>query len=162
MRIWIVFALLVALWGGEHNKTLPMKVEYVNLDPVYMLDVRRYPKFQAKIELANGQTVFFCCPKAMFDFYLRPFNYPEYHVKEEKDFKKLWVKDYLSGQWIDAKKALYIFGSKLPGPKGDDLIPVRNKDVANIFMLKFGGSRILTFDEVVHKGLGLIKYLDMP
>ena len=106
MRVWILFAFLVALWGGEHNKSLPMKVEYVNLDPVYMLDVRRYPKFQAKIELSNGQTVLFCCPKAMFDFYLRPFNYPEYHVKAEKDFKKLWVKDYLSGQWIDAKKAI--------------------------------------------------------
>ncbi len=133
-----------------------------NLDPVYMLDVTKYPKFNAKIILKSGKEVVFSCPKAMFDFYFRPFDYPEYKVKEESDFKKLLVKDYLTGEWIDAKKAYYVFGSRLSGPKGDDLIPLKSKDHVNIYMLKYGGSRVLTFPDIKQRGYALIKYLDMP
>ncbi|BAF70884.1 nitrous oxide reductase accessory protein NosL [Nitratiruptor sp. SB155-2] len=131
-------------------------------DPVYHIDVNKYPRFQAKIELANEKSVLFCCPKSMFYFYLRPFEFPEYNITKETDFKKLMVKDYISGDWIKAEGATYVFGSRLQGPKGDDLIPVRNKDALNIFRLKYGGTKILTFPEIVHKGIGLIKYLDMP
>ncbi len=161
MRYIVALMFLWVSLFGENNAS-NVKVENVTLDPVYMLPVEKFPKFQAKIELRNGKTVLFCCPKAMFDFYFRPFNYPEYKVKDEKDFKALYVKDYLSGKWIDAKKALYVFGSRLQGPKGDDLIPLRNKDAINIFMLKYGGSRVLTFPEIRQKGFGLIKFLDMP
>jgi len=159
-KILLVVILITSVFASKDlNKTVTASK---NIDPVYMLDVTKYPKFNAKIVLANGKEIVFCCPKAMFDFYFRPFNYPEYNVKEEKDFKKLLVKDYLSGEWIDAKKALYVFGSKLQGPKGDDLIPLRNKDSVNIFMLKFGGTKILTFPDIKKRGFALIKYLDMP
>ncbi len=156
MRRWILLLVMVISLFADTNATKPV------LDPIYHIDVNKHPKFQAKIELRNGQTILFCCPKAMFAFYLRPYLYPEYKIKSELDFKKLLVKDYLSGDWIKAEGALYVFGSRLQGPKGDDLIPVRNKDALNVFRLKYGGTRILTFPEVVHKGYGLIEYLDAP
>ena len=152
--LMIIFAA-ITLFGAETKKN-------VVLDPVYHLDVNKNPKFQAKIELANGKTILFCCPKAMFYFYLRPYQYPEYNITKETDFKKLLVRDYISGDWIKAEGALYVFGSRLQGPKGDDLVPVRNKDTLNIYMLKFGGSKVLTFPEIVHKGVGLIYFLDSP
>ncbi len=162
MRYLIVllmaFTFLLAKGDGEKKEVKIPK----NIDPVYMLDVTKYPKFNAFAELTNGKTVTFCCPKAMFDFYLRPFFYKEYNIKGEKDFKNLYVIDYLTGKKIDAKKALYIFGSKLTGPKGDDLIPVKDQTTSQIFRLKYGGSRVLTFPEVIKKGMGLIKFLDMP
>jgi len=133
-----------------------------NLDPVYMIDISKYPKFNAKIVLKDNKEVMFCCPKSMFSFYFRPFEYIEYNIKEESDFKKLLVKDYLSGDWIDAKKAYYVFGSRVNGPKGDDLIPLKSKDHINIFMLKYGGSKILMFPDIKKRGYGLIKYLDLP
>ena len=157
-KLIVLFLMVIALFASNEKNTTAPK----NIDPVYMLDVTKQPEFNAKIILANGKEIIFCCPKAMFDFYFRPFDYPEYKVKEEKDFKKLLVKDYLSGEWIDAKKALYVFGSKLQGPKGDDLIPLRNKDAVNIFMLKYGGTKILTFADIKRRGYALIKYLDMP
>lgn len=157
-KLIVLFLMVIALFASNEKNTTAPK----NIDPVYMLDVTKQPEFNAKIILANGKEIIFCCPKAMFDFYFRPFDYPEYKVKEEKDFKKLLVKDYLSGEWIDAKKALYVFGSKLQGPKGDDLIPLRNKDAVNIFMLKYGGTKILTFADIKKRGYALIKYLDMP
>jgi len=152
----LFFLLIPLLFANETNTTKTL------VDPVYGLPVDKYPKFQAKIDLADGKEILFCCPKAMFDLYFRPFAYPEYKIKEEKDFKKLYVKDVLSGEWIDAKKALYVFGSRLKSPKGDDLIPVKNKESLAIFKLKYGGSRVLTFGEIVQKGFALIKYLDMP
>ena len=159
MRLFVMVLVVVSMLVA---KVVNVQVEGKIVDPVYMLPVDKYPKFQAKIVLRNGDEILFCCPKAMFDLYIRPFNYPEFRIKSEQDFKGLYVKDYLSGKWIDAKKALYIFGSRLQGPKGDDLIPLRNKDVARIYRLKYGGSRILTFGEILHKGYGLIKFLDMP
>ncbi len=171
MKKILVFVLtalfLIAAENNATGKKLDTNVTKINtapknIDPVYGLDVTKHPKFQAKIVLANGKEILFCCPKAMFDLYFRPFNFPEYNIKEEKDFKQLLVKDYISGQWIDAKKALYVFGSRLQGPKGDDLIPVRNKDVLNVYMLKYGGSRVLTFPDIKKRGFGLIKFLDMP
>ena len=55
-----------------------------------------------------------------------------------------------------------MFGSKLQGPKGDDLIPLRNQDAVNIFRLKYGGTKVLTFPDIKKRGYALIKYLDMP
>ncbi len=154
-KIFAFMLFISTLLFAETNATK-------TLDLVYHIDVNKYPKFQAKIELKNGKTILFCCPKSMFYFYLRPYEFPEYNVTSELDFKKLLVKDYLSGDWIKAEGALYVFGSKLQGPKGDDLIPVRNKDALNIFRLKYGGTKVLTFPEVRKKGIGLLKFLDMP
>ncbi len=154
-KIFAFMLFISTLLFAESNATK-------TLDLIYHIDVNKYPKFQAKIELKNGKEILFCCPKSMFYFYLRPYEFPEYNVTSELDFKKLLVKDYLSGDWIKAEGALYVFGSRLQGPKGDDLIPVRNKDALNIFRLKYGGTRVLTFPEVRKKGIGLLKYLDMP
>ena len=167
-RLLILFAAVATLFGAQMEPADPIALKKdanatkVLRDPVYHLPVEKHPRFQAKIKLASGQEILFCCPKAMFAFYLRPYLYPEYNIKSELDFKELWVKDYISGEWIRAEKALYVFGSRLQSPKGDDLIPVRNKDALNIYKLKYGGSRVLTFPEVIHKGYGLIEYLDAP
>ncbi|SMC08585.1 nitrous oxide reductase accessory protein NosL [Nitratiruptor tergarcus] len=160
-KIFAIFLFVTLLFGQNASKDSKSS-QKATLDPIYHLDVNKNPKFQAKIELANGKTILFCCPKSMFYFYLRPYEFPEYKIKKETDFKKLLVKDYISGEWIKAEGALYVFGSRLQGPKGDDLIPVRNKDTLNIFRLKYGGSKVLTFPEVVHKGVGLIYFLDAP
>ncbi|MRJ02918.1 MAG: hypothetical protein GXO19_01370 [Epsilonproteobacteria bacterium] len=157
----VLVATALLLWGGEEKSSQSSQSQTLR-DPIYHLPVDKHPRFQAKIVLRSGQEILFCCPKAMFAFYLRPYLYPEYKIKSELDFKELLVKDYLSGKWIKAEGALYVFGSTLVGPKGDDLIPVRNQDALNIFRLKYGGSRVLTFPEIVHKGMGLIEYLDAP
>ncbi len=153
-KIILFLFLTLSLFANENNNT--------KIDPVYMMDTTKYPKFGAKIILSNGKEIYFATVKSMFDFYFRPRNFPEYKIKKEGDFKKLLVKEYLSGKYIDAKKALFVFGSRLQSPKGDDLIPVRNKDALNIYMLKYGGTKVLDFNDIKRRGIALIKYLDMP
>jgi len=131
------------------------------LDPTYQIEVEKYPKFESGIVLKNGKRIRFCCPKSMLHFYFKPYHYPEYGVKKQDEINELFVKDYLDGTRIDAKKAWYVFGSRLTGPHGDDLIPLSTKTKAELFVQRYGGSRIMDFDTVSQKGYGLIKFLDL-
>ncbi len=135
-------------WGDTPNR----------LDPVYQLKVDKYPKFQTEMVLKNGRKIRFCCVKSMLGFYFSPYRFPEYGVKESGEIDKMFVKDYLDGSRIDAKKAWYVFGSRLVGPHGDDLIPLSSKTRAELFVKRYGGTRIMEFGKL---SAGLVRYLDM-
>ncbi len=135
-------------WGDTPNR----------LDPVYQLKVDKYPKFQTEMVLKNGRKIRFCCVKSMLCFYFSPYRFPEYGVKESGEIDKMFVKDYLDGSRIDAKKAWYVFGSRLVGPHGDDLIPLSSKTRAELFVKRYGGTRIMEFGKL---SAGLVRYLDM-
>jgi nitrous oxide reductase accessory protein NosL len=153
--IWLLVApLLVASetgWGDTPNK----------LDPTYQMPVEKFPKFESEIVLKNGRTIRFCCPKSMLHFYFKPYHYPEYGVKDASAIEKMFVTDYLDGKKIDAKKAWYVFGSRLVGPHGDELVPLATKTRAELFVKRYGGSRIMDFETVESKGYGLVKFLDL-
>ncbi|WP_456403262.1 nitrous oxide reductase accessory protein NosL [Hydrogenimonas sp.] len=157
MAIRMVLALLMLLsvatasestWGDTPNKR----------DPVYQLNVDDYPKFQTEMVLKNGRTIRFASVKAMLHFYFRPYRYPEYGVKERSEIAKMYVRDYLDGKRIDATKAWYVFGSRIVGPHGDDLIPLSSKTRAELYVKRHGGTRIMPFEKLT---LGLVRYLDM-
>jgi nitrous oxide reductase accessory protein NosL len=71
------------------------------------------------------------------------------------------VRDYLDGTKLPAEQAWYVFGSRLVGPHGDDLIPLASKTRADLFVRRYGGTKIMDYKELRSKGFGLIKYLDM-
>ncbi len=157
-KVWMALMVAVSLltasetaWGDKPNK----------LDPTYQIPVDKYKKFEADIILKNGRKIRFCCPKSMFHFYFKPYHYPEYGVEKPDAIDKLIVKDYLDGKEIDAKKAWYVFGSRLVGPHGDELIPLSSKARAELFVKRYGGSRIMDFETVEQKGYGLVKFLDL-
>ena len=135
-------------WGNSPNM----------LDPFYRIKVDKYPKFQTEIVLKNGRKIRFCCVKSMLAFYFSPYRFPEYGVKDSSEIDTMYVKDYLDGGRIDAKKAWYVFGSRLVGPHGDDLIPFSSKTRAELFVKRYGGTRIMEFEKL---SAGLVRYLDM-
>ena len=126
-------------------------------DPVYILPLKKYPKWLAEVKLESGKSVQFVSVKSMFTVY---FHQP-YFIKHkflDSKIKELYVQDYLTGKKVNAKDAKYIFGSRIVGPHGDDLIPFANDTNAELFMLKNGGTKILPYNKI---SKGLIKYLDM-
>ncbi len=135
-------------WGNKPNL----------LDPVYKIKVDDYPKFATEMVLKNGKKIRFCSVKAMMHFFFGPYRYPEYGVKSSDEIDKIYVKDYLDGKEIDAKKAWYVFGSRLVGPHGDDLIPLASKARAELFVKRYGGTRIMPFEKL---SAALVRYLDM-
>jgi nitrous oxide reductase accessory protein NosL len=165
------FLMLVAalsLVAGEGNTSVangkaPAVKRWNNSrDPVYLLEIDKHPKFEAEILLKNGKKIRFASVKSMMNFFYHPEKYPGHGVGPRgKEIDRLIVRDYLDGTPVEAEKAWYVFGSRLVGPHGDDLIPLSSRTRAELFVRRHGGTRIMDYKELRSKGFGLIKYLDM-
>ncbi len=127
-----------------------------SIDPVYQLPLSKYKKFICQANLKNGKTMQFVSVKSMLQVYYHQ-GYFIYNKYMDSKFKDMFVQDYLTVEKINAKKALYVFGSRLVGPHGDDLIPLKDRASVKLFNIKFGGTRTMNFSKL---SVGLIKYLD--
>jgi len=112
------------------------------------LNVYKDPAWVSKIELQNGEKVFFSSPKSMFEFYFQPGKWYDVGVKSENDFKDILVTDFKTLKPVKAKGAFYIYGASITGPAGDDLIPFDSYAAAEEFSKKHNGKRILSFKEI--------------
>ncbi len=110
--------------------------------------VYKAPEWVAKIELKNGNKVFFSSPKSMFEFYFNLEKWSNMDAKSEKDFKDILVTDFKTLKPVKAKGAFYIYGTNVIGPAGDDLIAFDSYAAAEEFSKKHNGKRILGFREV--------------
>ena len=159
MKKAISVILLISLTLLFANTLKPLKN---TLDPVYLVNIDKNPKFEAQIELKNGKIIRFASVKSMMNFYYNPAKYPGFGVSEKgREISKMYVRDYLDGKKVLASRAFYVFGSRLVGPHGDDLIPLSSRARAELFVKRYGGTKIFSYDEMIKKGFGLIKYLDM-
>lgn len=122
------------------------------------LEPYQYPRWVSEIEFKNGKKIHFVSVKCMMLFFYKNSKWDDLGVKNKDDIKSLRVQDYNSLHVIDAKKAYFVFGSKRVSPKGDDLIPFENEEVAKTFMQKSGGKKILMFQDFK---LNLFDYLNL-
>jgi nitrous oxide reductase accessory protein NosL len=162
MKISLIFLFLLLTLNANNNTTTVKKWEVNKTalpkrDIVYNLDLTKYPKFLCEAKLKNGKIVQFPSVKAMMQVYFHQDYFLKHKLIDAK-IDTMYVKDYLDGTKIEAQKALYMFGSRLVGPHGDDLIPLKNQQNAELFKLKYGGTKLLPFNKL---SKGLIKYLDM-
>lgn len=121
------------------------------------LKVYENPKWVAKIELKNGENLFFSSPKSMFELYHRPGKWNYLNIKSEDDFKAIIVTDFSTLEPINAKGAFFVYGSSETSPAGDDLPAFDSYKAATEFSTKYHGARVLNFQEVSE---GLIKLLN--
>ena len=126
-------------------------------DLVYMLPLKKFPKWICEAELKNGKKVQFASVKSMMQLFFHQDHFKKRKLVDD-DVKTIYVQDFISGRRLEANKAVYLFGSHLIGPHGDDLIPFESEENAKLFMLKNGGTKILPYKKL---SKGLIKYLDM-
>ena len=153
MKILLLIILLIAtLFGGE-IKLLDQNAT----DPVYHVPLKKYPQWLCEATTEGGKTLQFVSVKSMMQVYQHQ-DYFRHHKLLDGNITKLYVQDYLSGKKLPAEKAVYVFGSRLVGPHGDDLIPLENEEKAKLFMLRYGGTKVLPFSRL---SKGLIRYLDM-
>ncbi len=126
-------------------------------DPVYILPLKKYNKWLCEAELKNKKKVQFVSVKSMMQVAEHEAYFKKHGVLSAS-IDKLYVQDFNTGRKIDAKKAFYVFGSRIVGPHGDDLIPFESESNARLFMMKNGGTKILPYAKLTK---GLIRYLDM-
>ncbi len=166
MKKWILPVLLLGgLLFADSNATMqPFKVKIDKpaakkpiMDIAYNLPIDLDSKFLCEGKLKNGKTIYFASVKAMMLVYLHQ-DYFKKNKLLEDDIDQIYVHDYLSGDKLKAQDAVYVFGSRLVGPHGDDLIPLSSEEKAKLFELKYGGHKILPFERL---DKGLMRYLDM-
>lgn len=151
-----IILIIVLLLVGAFAEDVKVEKEVTN-DFVYQLPLKKYPKFLSEATLTNGKTIQFISVKAMMQVYFHQ-KYFIKHKMIDAEIKDIVVQDYLNGTKIDAKRARYVFGSKVVGPHGDDLIPLKDAFSVRLFNAQYGGTKTMMFDDIT---LGLIKYLDM-
>ncbi len=153
MRIFLSLLLVISFVGAAE-----IKIQDQNeTDAIYLLPLKKYPKWLCEATLKNAKSVRFASVKSLMTVYLHQ-DYFKKHKLLEDSIDKIYVQDYINGRKIEAKNAFYLFGSRVIGPHGDDLIPFETKKNAELFMLKNGGTKILRFNKLT---AGLIRYLDM-
>lgn len=97
----------------------------------------KYPKTQAQIIFSDGLMTPFDCSKCMFGFIFTLAHFDPKH--SVNDIAHVWVRDFDSSEWIDAKTAFFVAGSDVPGPMGKDLFPFAQESAASGFQKKHGG-----------------------
>jgi len=166
ISILVALSLLLIAEAPKPFKVQPIKVDTNSttkakkaekLDPVYSIPLKKYPKWHASATLKNGHKAEFISVKSMMLVYLHQDYFLKRKLLEDK-IDKIYVKDYLSGKEVEAKDAVYVFGSKIVGPHGDDLIPFATETNAKLFMMKNGGTKLLPYTKITK---GLLRYLDM-
>jgi len=155
-KFLILFALLVStILMANDNKIVADKKER---DLICGIQPYKSPQWATEIELSNSKKLHFATVKCMMLFYYKNSMWHDLGVKGKEDMKFLRVQDYKSLKVVDAKKAFYVFGSRVIGPKGDDLIPFKYKADAENFIKENGGTKIVTWK---HFKLNLFDYLNL-
>lgn len=115
-----------------------------SLDGMLLAD---YPGPKAQIHYRNAnRPEWFCDTIEMFNIYLNPEQARGVAAMYVQDMGKAdW--DEPVGNWIDARSALYVFGSKRLGSMGPTAASFANEADAKAFIETYGGT-LVRFDEV--------------
>lgn len=114
-----------------------------SLDGMILMD---YPGPKAQIHYDRGEPDFFCDTMEMFSIYLRPEQKKRVVALYTQDMGKTpWEKP--TGNWIDAKSAFYVYGSKKFGAMGPTLAAFARNEDAEEFAKQFGG-KVYRFEQI--------------
>ena len=115
----------------------------------------KYPRWQSQIIFKDGTMTPFDGCKCMFNFMSVMEKFDKTHSGD--DVSAVLVKDFNSGNWINAMDAHYVVGSNMMGPMGKELIPFADQAEAIKFHGEQGGT-IMMYAEItpdVLKTLGM-------
>jgi len=122
--------------------------------PVCGMYVAKFDQWLAQIvdtgTGAGAEPLVFDGVKDMMAFYFDP---PRYGSDIDMSTVEIWVRNYYTLDYIDGRTALYVLGSDVRGPMGDELIPFATMAEAENFMKDHRGTEIVRFDDI---GAGLI------
>jgi len=107
--------------------------------------VAKYNSWITQIHAAGQKPVLFDGVKDMMAYY---FNPSAYSGAGDMSSAEIWVKDYYTLEWLDGREAIYVAGSDVMGPMGEEFIPFVSQDAAMNFMKDHKGQQILAFTEI--------------
>ena len=105
----------------------------------------RYPQWQTQVVFSDGFMVPFDGCKCMFGFLFKMGQHNKKHTSA--DVAAVWVREFKTGDWINAQQAYYVIGSSEMGPMGKELIPFSDAPSAESFQKEYGGD-ITRYDAI--------------
>lgn len=149
IALFIMALFAASLQAGE--KHAPKPISKSERCPVCGMYPAHYPKWHSQILFKDGEHSSFDSPKEMFRFVHNMAKYDKHHGAA--DIGMIYVPDFETGSWLEARQAFFVIGSKAKGPMGDDLPAFASKEEAAEFMKGSGGD-VLTFQQVTPAVVG--------
>lgn len=150
----VLFASLLAstVVPAQAADLSPQQVSSEARCPVCGMYPSRYPQWMAQIVFSDYSAISFDSPVELFRFLNAMGQYDKRHTPA--DVGAIYVSHYGSKGWLDAKKAFFVFGSKVLGPMNEANGPAfATRAEADAFARTQGG-QVLTFAEVTPRVLG--------
>lgn len=144
-------ALLAALMLGQPVAASaadlsPQQVQRATRCPVCGMYPSRTPQWTAQIVFNDQSASSFDSPVDMFRFLNNMALFDKQH--KATDIGAIYVADYGTKAWADARKAFFVHGSTARGPMNDPNLPAfATREAADAFA-KAQGGKVLTFAEV--------------
>lgn len=139
-------SLLAACEEGSQADTGPLTITGDSLCSLDGMTLADYPGPKAQIHYAQGEPELFCDTVEMLSIYLqsgkeRPVVAMFVHDMARNDW------DRPAGNWIEARSAYYVLGSKRRGSMGPTLASFAQQADAAAFAGREGGE-VLAFDQI--------------
>ncbi|GIX41142.1 MAG: hypothetical protein KatS3mg129_0875 [Leptospiraceae bacterium] len=113
-----IFYIIIILFLGFCSPNAPISIESGKEECTFckmrIIDLR----FNTQLQTDKGRIYHFDSIECMVNW-----------IKENPDIKikNAWVKDYLTENWIEYKKAIYFISPDIPSPMGANLSAYNNK-----------------------------------
>lgn len=142
----LIFVATLTACNKPSSPVMPQEITAgtsCTLDGMTLAD---FPGPKAQIHYATGELDYFCDTVEMFSIYLRPEQKKTITGIFTQDMGKTdWEKP--QSNWIDAKQAFYVLGSKKTGSMGPTLAAFSVRQDAETFAKEFEG-KVLHFNEI--------------
>ena len=152
--VCLLTVIVLSSFAGAAEKEMP-KPAAKDKCPVCGMFVAKYPDWTMVVRFKDGSHAFFDGTKDMFKYL---FDMKKYNPsKKAEDVRDVFVKDYYSLSFMDARTAWYVLGSDVYGPMGRELIPLEKEADAREFMNDHKGKKLLRYSDITRE---VIKTLD--
>jgi len=142
----LAFVLVAACEQDVRMLPPPHEITDSTVSVLDGMSLNEYPGPKAEIIYADGQTDFFCDTLGLFSVYLRP--------EHDRKVSAVYVQDmgaadwqHPVGHWIDAKRAIYVVGSRKLGAMGQTFVSFASESGAEQFAKSEGG-KLYRFDQI--------------
>lgn len=122
-----------------------MQVSPEDRCPVCGMRVINYPYFSTAIQLKDDTTFYFCSAGCMIRAWLQPeifLAHPKHRIR------RAMVKNYFTGQPLDALEAVWVAGSDVIGPMGPAVVPLSGPEEVRTFRRRHGGKQVFRLQEL--------------
>lgn len=143
MRFLVTVTLLLSLASAALAAAPPLPTKEDRCAVCGMF-VAPFPQWVSVIVMNDGRRLYFDGPKDMF---IAVFDLPAYLPGASLDqVAGVFVTEYYSAALTPAAEVLFVTGSNVMGPMGQELVPVAGREAAETFRRDHAGQAIMRFD----------------